>query len=270
MYRYILSIGLLISCIACTPKDSIPQAVVSDTPTRTITIPVQVLGGGGDEVPNITSPNFDEEPIGPESFVVRPGPEILVTDPINNRVIWFDEEGNYISHQDLNFKPRNLSFQSDRILVEDALTGDQYEVHDFGQPTLLSAAAVEQSRGDAPSVSFVNTTRTQVSLSWPGRGESGAVEVALPSSMQPAISVRGEPTQADDELLLVVETSRAGEGISVQTSANIYDAKGAIQHAWQAQQLPSYISLSNAFQVEGEQFYQMVVTEEAIEILIYN
>ncbi len=91
-----------------TPKGGSDAAVVAAT--RVIQLPVSYIENGDSARERLTlsAGAEDELPNGPASFDVTSDGGVVVTDPLKQRLVYFDSEGRFVKDLDLGFTPREV------------------------------------------------------------------------------------------------------------------------------------------------------------------
>src|SRR5262249_7774029 len=80
------------------------------TATRTSQLAVRYVENG-DSPPDrlaLSAGAEDELPAGPSSFDITPDGGVVLTDPLKQRLVWFDSEGRFVKEMPLGFTPRQV------------------------------------------------------------------------------------------------------------------------------------------------------------------
>ncbi len=272
-FQHLIPFGLicLAACFSC--RDDAKIATVLPL-QRTIEIPVQDIGVAGaadslrrhPEMLAVTAGSEDELPEGPASFDVLPAGGLVICDPLQQRLVFYDQQGAFLNARSLGFSPLRVR-ATDRVgEVVVQRTGSEafYFSKPLGPPELTTDAALT---GRIPQKNPARL-RDRRSASVPGPGGQPLL-IRFDSDSLFLVGVQHLGSVANKAVVLL-EASTDQAPITVYRYLRIYDSTGT----WTASLHPPVENHlffpEDEFRLTSGFLYQMVPRREKVVIAVWK
>ncbi len=247
-----------------------PQVEARTIPiTRVVRIPLAVLGSqevsGNNSTVLAASPGAAEElPEGPNGFDIFEEENILISDPLHNRVVIFDPQGKFRQAWNIGFAADSIRVLPDgNALVREANTGQFHAFNREGKPVTgemppslestqahkltTTSGLVSNPKGSPISVQLNQPGLSLVSLESVGVDNTGNIYIALESS-----------------------SGESADGINVNKTVRKYAANGSLLSETSKLPLDYYIPPVDEIRVRKGRIYQLMTTSTEVEINIWD
>lgn len=275
-----LVLGVMLqACPQRPPAGAQPQRRV--TLTRVVRIPVRVLTADTSRaalrenpgVLTLTSGAADELPQGPTGFEVLAGGGLVITDPLERRLVFYDSLGNFLRELRTGFAAATIArLPNDELEVSEATSGSFYALEQNGQFRLvadslrrLSAQAQDQARllnsqrGLIIRAGALGGVADTLVIDFDGAG--GAQMVSLQSL--------GQEARGDTYVALEI-TSGASEAVAVQKRIRRYAADGTWLVEITDLPLDYFVTPEEEFRVRNGVVYQLLPRSNEVLINIWD
>jgi hypothetical protein len=230
--------------------DSLARAIMQHPDKLTLTL------GGEDELPQ-----------GPVSFDVADDGAFVVSDPLRDRLVFYDSLGAYLEEWSIGFAATSVTFVQGGNTVEatSAITDERYAAtRSSGVRRLPNARGLPQG---LPYTATLDRGNNQGRVSIAGvRGTSEDI-VVTPDDDARLVSL--EPVGTDDQgrTFVALETTQGGERVSVKREVRAYGQDGRVVGQTDTLTTEYFVYPEDVFRVKGAKLYQLVPREG--EVLIY-
>ena len=270
----VVLLSLAPAILAAQTGKSGPSSSVQAVPlTRVVKIPMVLYTGEGAGTttlalaPAVSKGAEDELPEGPDGFNVLDDGTIVLTDPLEERLMFFSSEGKFLKAWEIGFSADSVDVVKDDILsVRDAQTG---EVHGFdreGKPraaptTLLPASAKLTS----PTSGLVTVPRQSAE-----EEHSFGISIDRPGLRLVSLQVVGR--DQDGSFYIAVETTKAASGdeIDLKKSVRRYSASGTLVSETDDLPLSYYIPPIDELRVRKGTVYQLMTVPSEVRINLWK
>ena len=237
------------------------------TATRIIQLPVSYVENG--EVPRdrlaLSAGAEDELPNGPASFDVAADGTVVLTDPLKQRLVYFDSEGRFVKDVALGFTPREVWLGNDGTPRVQASGGMWLEPAGDGQ------ARETDFQPDAPRPDSARRTgpdRGFVLGDAPGMAERGGFPVLVPEGLA---SIEKLGRDAKGRIYVALEEPMPGDEIEVRKVIRKYAADGTLLAEIRDVPLDYFVEPVREFRIKSDgKVYQLVARDNLVAINVWD
>ncbi len=265
-------------------KESKPGAIRNFPMSRKISIPVQLFSGDTASAAlrenpgalSITAGDTDELPQGPESFEILNGGSFVITDPLQQRLVFYDSLGAYLETWPLGFPANSVILtESGALEVRHAITEEIYMIDDSRQPRPVPAAARGRRSATTPNEGQLSRgqNRGQIAISETRSGGPGALDVSFESDSTTMISLESLGTDDRGFTYVALETTPSGDAaqpIVVNKIIRKYAADGALAGQISDIAIDYYVAPNDEFRVRRGFVYQLAPLQDKVEIRVWD
>jgi hypothetical protein len=237
------------------------------TATRVIQLPVSYIENGDSARDRLalSAGAEDELPNGPASFDVSADGGVVVTDPLKQRLVYFDSEGRFVKDMALGFTPREVWLADNGTPRVQAAGGMWLE------PTGDGQARETGFEPDAPrpgSALRTGPDRGFVLGDAPGMAEKTGFPVLVPEGLA---SIEKLGRDAKGRVYVALETPIAGDEIAVRKVIRKYAADGTLLAEIRDAPLDYFVEPIREFRIKGDgTVYQLVPRGSLVAINIWD
>ena len=260
----LILISMLIIPLAC--QDSKPDfRIIAEH--RTVSIPVQMLSATSletalahPEALMLSAGGEDELPQGPQSFEVLDDAGLVIADPLQRRLVFYDSLGNYLDQWNIGFPVNSISHFNDEFFqVIKATSGDTLLVDNTGQVY----AADARTRGTSPEKQLGETkllglNRGVIKRPKTRGGESGAIEIDFNSDSTKMIALQDLGMDSEGNSFVALETTHGRSGaIDIIKFIRQYSPDGRLLSQINDISLDYFVCPRDEFRVRDGFVYQL-------------
>lgn len=240
-----------------------PSSQVSATPiTRVIRIPVTLWNAASEPSasPVITKGAEDELPEGPDGFDVFDDGTVILTDPLQERLMLFDAGGKFRRAWNIGFSADSVKVLPDgNVLAHDAQTG---EFHGFDREGKLRPA--EQMSAQA-SAKLLSGRAGEVMPGSPG-GRTLEITMDEPGLTLISLELVGVDPDGTAYVALETTTGASSDAIDLRKNVRSYSREGTLQRQTEDIPLQYYIPPVDELRVRNGTLYQLMTTAAEVQI----
>ena len=237
------------------------------TATRTLQLPVSYIENGDSPTDRLalSAGAEDELPQGPASFDVTPDGGVVLTDPLKQRLVWFDSQGRYVKEIALGFTPHEVWLAdngsprveaSGGMWLEPTANGEARETGfqpDFPKP--------DSARRTAPDRGFILGDA-------PGAAEKTGFPVLVPEGLA---SLEKLGRDAKGRVYVALETPAPGEEIAVRKVIRKYAADGSLLAEIRDVPLDYFVNPIREFRIKPDgKIYQLMPQAGQVAINMWD
>jgi hypothetical protein len=234
--------------------------------TRVIQLPVSYIENG--DSPNdrlaISAGAEDELPNGPSSFDVLPDGGVVVTDPLKQRVVFFDADGHFVRDLPLGFTPRDVSLGNGSLPRVETSAGQWLEpgadglLHDTSAP---DDPKPDSARRTGPDRGFVLGDT-------PGAAERTGFPVLSPEGLA---SLEKLGRDANSRIYVGLEIPEPGDEVAVHKVIRKYAADGKLLAEIRDVPLDYFVEPVREFRIKSNaKVYQLIPRADRIAIEMWD
>jgi hypothetical protein len=267
-----LFFGSCVTSISCRPRAEKPSTVIVVTTGQSIRIPIRLVTPSQPSVSTrtelvVNSGSEDDLPEGPQGFDVRPDGGFVLTDPLQDRLVFYSARGDFTGELAIGFAADLVHIlDSEHLAVRRAATGDYYTVNRQG--TVLPIRATE---AEIPETSYARLISSQTGQIMDDRINNGGVlKVEFNVHDRQMVSLRTIPSSDHDWIYVAIETAGSGQTIQVRTVLRKYDLGGTVVSEINDASPQLYWTPSIEFRISHGIVYQMVPSSADIIINVWD
>jgi hypothetical protein len=236
-------------------------------PTRTLRLPIQFYDPDAGEATlaanKLTYNNGadDEPPEGPTSFEALEDGTIAIADPMQRRVVFFNEDGGVVRQLRLSFPPGRLSKQTGGdLFVRNPLDGTWHAANQ-------EARQVAEPRPALPTARLTGLNRAFVLP--PGAPESQGIPIAWESSVTRLLSVEPLERESDGTFYVALEAA-AGDLDGLQKVIRKCARDGRVLAEVRGVPIDYYATPLDEFRVRFGVLYQLEPLRDDVRINVWD
>jgi hypothetical protein len=268
-----------------------PQTRVLERPTATITLPVSVVDGdvseGSPDRLTIRAEKEDREAEGPQSFDVLPDGNIVVADPLRDRLLVFDRRGGAVQRIEVGVSARTVAVAGagDALRIVPGSQGTP-RIVDFNGAQIPDPSARGRTGGAIPPPPpppqvTLDDGRRSGTIRWTARAfgappgepaQNPDLQVQLAAAAGRLASVRVIAVDAQRRTYVSIE-AMAGDGTPGSPLARMvrrYGPDGGLEIEIRSILNDYYIVPSTEFRVVRDALYQLLPHREAVLINVWD
>ncbi len=238
--------------------------------SRTVEIPLQVYAAEGaaldPQALTATAGAEDELPQGPASFDVLPDGGFVVSDPLRERLVYYDSMGKFIREEALGVAAGSVRFVEGEARFE-MLYGE--EVFRVNASRQLEPLENQSLRQETPA-RRLGGNRGIVTRSAPARGAPDTLQIQWESDTETLVSLQNLGADAQGNTYVALEVSSGGEPIQVKKIIRKYDSAGNLTARIEDISLDHFALPIDQFRVREGRVYQMAVQQSKVVIYLWD
>ena len=282
LLKFLLAYGLAV--FSCTEKGS-PGATstvrVIAMSLPVVRIPVRVWNGDTSRSALLQKPESlamtvggeDELPQGPQSFEVLHDGGFVITDPLQQRLVFYDSLGKYLDSWWMGFPANSVALmESGELEVGHAVTEAIYLVDDTRQPRLVNPAGRGRRDAAMPGEAEMQRGTNHGHITGPitRGGAAGTLEINFESDSTQMVSLESLGTDARGFTYVALETAAADTVVKVKKIIRKYAADGALVGQILDIAIDYEVAPADEFRVRQGLVYQLVPKQNEIQIRVWN
>lgn len=274
----ILLCGLLASGALGGRPETVPNLCTIPL-TRAVRIPVTMLVAPGTAKSSSAAPTTlmispgaeDELPEGPDGFDVLEDGGLLITDPLQTRVVSFASDGKFLRAWNLGFAADSLTvIANGTVLVREASTGQLHAFDREGQarpeeePTLPVRAETRVQPGK---------NRGEVARTAAHGTHAGPLEIQFDKPGSTLVSLESLATDKEGDSYVALETTASGgspDAINLNKYVRRYSSEGKILCEIADIPLDYYVAPVDELRVHNGLIYQLQTTKSEVRINVWD
>lgn len=273
--------GLILTCCVKQRQEDAAQKIRNITRSRVVKIPVHLLTSDTSRAALRQNPGAltmtpgaqDELPRGPESFDVLDDGGLVITDPLQQRLVFYDSLGNYQAEWPIGFAANSVRLMESGVLeVRKANSNNFYRIDDSGDPR--PAPAMERRRGgvdDRGEAHLLGRNRGRILRPQTRGAEGGTLEINFESDSTQMISLQSLGTDHRGFTYVALETTRgASDFIDIIKIIRKYAADGKVVGQITDIPLEYDVHPTDEFRVHDGMVYQLMPQKAEVKINIWN
>jgi hypothetical protein len=235
--------------------DQTPRTALPDDPTL-LTISV----GGEDELPQ-----------GPQSFDVLEDGSFVIADPVRERLVFYDPEGNYESDQPIGLAAMSVSLNGGSTAVRGAKTGAFFLIDETGEPRAIDSSATPRGTERAEGVArLIDSTHGVITTAGTRGTEPETLDIRFESDTGRMVSLQSVGTDRDGNTYVALETTSGGDAVDIVKIIRRYSPDGRLVCEIRDISLDYYVQPTDEFRVRSGIVYQLVPGQTVVLINVWN
>jgi hypothetical protein len=212
----------------------------------------------------------DEPPEGPDGFYVKNDGGVIITDPLRNRLISYDSQGNFLRSYDTGQPADHIDQLLDgSIVFREATTGRLLKLDADGR----SKEFVQEVPAATEKATLENSTSG--SVSWPAIGAkaAGEIKVVLDRPNADLVSLQSLGRDSNGNLYVALEISKdhdQSEGLAVSKYVQKYSGDGMLVCETTDIPLDYYVTPVDELRVKNGILSQLRTTQTEVSINLWN
>ncbi|HEY6292216.1 MAG TPA: hypothetical protein VI455_11760 [Terriglobia bacterium] len=244
--------------------------------TRVVRIPVVVLNAqgtatraGAQDVRTLMfSPGaVDELPEGPDGFDVLDDGNLLITDPLRDRVAVFDAEGAFRQEWKIGFAADGVTvLPSGVVLVREANSGQLHAFDQEGNPRSSEGATLPERE----EARLLSATSGLVMRPGAGGGQGRPINIQFDKPGSRLLSLESLGTDREGNTYVALEATGGGEAVDVNKYVRRYAADGKLAAEIGDIPLDYYVRPVDELRVHKGIVYQLMTTSSEVHINVWD
>lgn len=255
---------------------TMPQPVRTISKSETTRLPVILVSNQVRDLQQTTSQNslavtrkeVDELPQGPEGFDAMPEGGFVLTDPLQNRLVLYNEEGGFRSARSLGFAADWVRAVGDnRFYVRRVSDGDYYVLEGTGEPVPLKA---ERSQfAEKLPARLIDANRGVISGLRRANGPD-ELQVEYKNDKRRLVSLTPIMSEDTQYVYVAIETAPTGSDVNVSKIIRKYALDGTLLAEIINISTDYYINPTEEFKVRRGVVYQLQPLRNEVRINRWN
>ncbi len=247
--------------------------------TRTVRIPVSMLAAQDTAESTSGTPNNllisvgaeDELPEGPDGFDVLDDGSLLISDPLQSRIVSFASDGKFLKAWNVGFAADSVTVTANGVvLVREASTG---RLHGFDREG--GARNTEEASLPARAEATVQPgkNRGEVVRSVPDGTRAAPLEIQFDRPGLALVSLESLATDKKGDTYVALETTASGgspDAINLNKYVRRYSSDGKLQREIADIPLDYYVAPVDELRVRNGLIYQLQTTKSEVRVNVWD
>jgi len=238
--------------------------------SRTVEIPLQIYAAEGaaldPQTLTATAGAEDELPQGPASFDVLPDGGFVISDPLRERLVYYDSMGKFIREEALGAAAGSVRFLEGEARFE-MLYGDEvFRVNAQRQVEPLESQLLQP---ETPA-RRLGGSEGIVIRSAPEQGAPDTLQIQWKSDTETLVSLQNLGADAGGNSYVALEVSSGGDPIQIRKIIRKYDSTGNVSARIEDISLDYFALPIDQFRVKDGRVYQMAVEQDKAVIYVWD
>jgi hypothetical protein len=247
--------------------------------TRTVRIPVSMLAAQDTSKSPSAAPNNlllspgaeDELPEGADGFDVLDDGSLLITDPLQSRIVSFTPDGKFLKAWNIGFAADSLTVMANgMVLVREASTGRLHAFDREGQARNTGEATLP-ARAEAQVQSGKN--RGEVNRAAPDGAHASPLEIQFDKPSLALVSLESLGTDKKGDTYVALETTASGgspDAINLNKYVRRYSSDGKLLCEIADIPLDYYVAPVDELRVHNGLIYQLQTTKSEVRVNVWD
>lgn len=254
----------------CSEPGARPAGVRQVAVSRTVEIPVQVYAADGaaldPQALTVTAGAEDELPQGPTSFDVLPDGGFVISDPLRERLVYYDSMGKFIREEALGIAAGSVRSVEGEIRVEMLYGEEVFRVTGAGRLEPLD----NQPRQPEPQARRLGANRGMIARAVSAPGGADTLQIDFQSNTETLVSLQSLGTDAAGNTYVALEATSGGEPIRVRKIIRKYGPDKNLAARIEDISLDYFALPIDLFRARDGRVYQMAVQRDRVVIYVWD
>jgi hypothetical protein len=213
----------------------------------------------------------DELPQGPEGFEVLDDGSFAITDPLQQRLAFYDSLGVFREAWPIGFAANSVALLDDGTLeVRKANSNDSYHLDSSRQPRLVAAAGGRGEETAAAEVRLLDGKHAVISASRTRGEAASSLKVDFESDSTRMISLQKLDSDPQGFVYVAIETAASTEFVEVNKIVRKYAADGSLIGQIIDIPLDYEVYPTHEFRVRNGRVYHLLPKQGEVTIRMWN
>lgn len=238
--------------------------------SRTVEIPLQIYAADGaaldPQALTVTAGAEDELPQGPASFDILPDGGFVISDPLRERLVYYDSMGKFIREEALGIAVGSVRSVEGEIRVEMLYGEEVFRVTGAGRLEPLDNQPLQPET----QARRLGASRGMIARAVSAPGGADTLQIDFQSNTETLVSLQSLGTDAAGNTYVALEVTSGGDPIRVRKIIRKYGPDKNLAARIEDISLDYFALPIDPFRAKDGRVYQMAVQQSKVLIYVWD